>query len=78
MIDFETILAQVTVKALIEKAVKTIDLIFSKESKRIDQKVKANLKKVEYEFFKENYDLEISEKGAITVERTTSGAWPSH
>ncbi|WGH75772.1 NACHT domain-containing protein [Tenacibaculum tangerinum] len=66
MIDIETIFAQVLFKNLIDKGIKGVDSFFDKQLANINSKAKKKLKTEEFNFFKENYDLDISESSVIT------------
>lgn len=66
MIDYETIFTQVLFKNLLDRGIKSVSSIFDKQLENINSKAKKKLKKVDFEFFKENYDLDISESTVIS------------
>ena len=66
MIDIETIFTQVLFKNLLDKGIKGVGSIFDKQITNINSKAKKKLKKEDFEFFKDNYDLEVSESVVIS------------
>lgn len=66
MIEIETIFTQVLFKNLIDKGIKGVDTFFEKQLANINSKAKKKLELKEFIFFKENYDLDISESTVIS------------
>lgn len=66
MIDYETIFAEVLAKSFLEKGIEGVSSIFGKQLENLKSKAKKKLNIEEFNFFIENYDLEISEEAVLS------------
>lgn len=61
MFDIESILAETITQKVVEKGLSKVNDLINKQMNKISSEVKESLEPKEYNFFKENYNLEISE-----------------
>jgi hypothetical protein len=61
-IEFKHIFSEKVVENLVNGSIQKIKDTFNRESDKIEKKAKKDLESEQYEYFKENWDLEISEK----------------
>ena len=65
MNEIETIFTQALIKSFIEKGVKSVSSLFETQIKKVNSVAKKKLENDDYKYFRENYDLEISENEVL-------------
>lgn len=66
MNELESLFTQALIDNLINKGINSVSSLFENQLSKLNKQAKKRLKKEDYEYFKENYDLEVSEAKVLS------------